>query len=470
MNVAAALRDVAKAERVGEHGLAAARGADDQRDPAGVDGVERVCALDRSAGVGGPDDHPAGRPAPARGQRDAMGDVPLRVAAGRAQLVDAERQRRGEPGQAQPPAADHAGVGERVELARGLLDGALELLEPAVRVADRAVDPDSVDARADLGGELGVDGGGLLERLVLVGADDAGRGAPCRAPRREAASTGGAAAPARARGRRRRCAPRASPAAGSTAGARATTGRCAPAGTRGAGSPRASRRRGAASPGPRRRRSRTSAPSQAASISRWRASRACSVVVAVGDLAGGGERDRGRTRHRSRGAAAPTAARASACRPADRSRSRRRAARPRSATVMRALSIAASRCADHSVRPARAGRERSQLLARGLEPRQVGDRDPPARGDGGLLGAGGGEHGLGRRLEQPLASVGELVDGRRRGRRPRPPGRARGRRRAPRSSGPGRSARRRRSPGGRGSPGTRSRRPARSSRAWPGRP
>ena len=77
--------------------------------------------------------------------------------------------------------------------------------------------------------------------------------------------------------------------------------------------------------------------------------------------------------------------------------------------MTRALSIAASRCADHSVRPReRAASDRSCSRA-GLQPRQVGDRDPPARRDGRLLGAGGGEHGLGRRLEQPLASVRERV-------------------------------------------------------------
>ena len=62
---AAALGDVAEAERVGQYGLSAAGWADDQRDPAGVDRVERVCALDRSTGVRGADDHPAGRPATA---------------------------------------------------------------------------------------------------------------------------------------------------------------------------------------------------------------------------------------------------------------------------------------------------------------------------------------------------------------------------------------------------------------------
>ena len=281
MNVAAALRDVAKAERVREHGLPAARRADDQRDPSGMDGVERVRALDRSARVSGPDDHPAGRPAPARGQRDAVGDVPLRVAAGRAQLVDAERQRRGEARKAQPPAADHAGVGQRVKLARGLFDGALEPLEPAVGVSDRAVDPDSVDARADLGGELRVDGGGLLERLLLVGADDAvaallveHRGAkplpPAALPRLLARAT--ADADVHRERRRQRAAQQVR-----------EPGRVgvAPAGTRGAGPPRACRRRDAANPRPRRRRSRTTAPSQAASTTRWRASRACSVVVAV---------------------------------------------------------------------------------------------------------------------------------------------------------------------------------------------
>ena len=79
-----------------------------------------------------------------------MRDVPLRVAAPRAERVDAERQGRGEPGQAQPTAADDAGVGERVELAGGVADEALEFARLAAGVADRAVDPDLVDGRADL--------------------------------------------------------------------------------------------------------------------------------------------------------------------------------------------------------------------------------------------------------------------------------------------------------------------------------
>ena len=49
------------------------------------------------------------------------------------------------------------------------------------------------------------------------------------------------------------------------------------------------------------------------------------------------------------------------------------------------------------------------MFTRGLQPRQVGDRDPPAGGDGRLLGAGGGEHGLGRGLEQTPASVRESM-------------------------------------------------------------
>ena len=119
--------------------------------------------------------------------------------------------------------------------------------------------------------------------------------------------------------------------------------------------------------------------------------------------------DRGRTRYRSRGEAAPTAARASGCRPADRSRSRRARSAASICDVRRALSIAASRCADHSVRPRdRAASDRS--CSRGVSSRgEVGDRDPPARRDGRLLGAGGGEHRLGRGLEQPLASVRERV-------------------------------------------------------------
>ena len=121
-----------------------------QRDPCGMDGVERIRALDRCTRVSGPDNHTPGRLAPARGQRDVMGDVPLRVAVGRAQLVDTERQRRGEPRKTQPPASDHAGVGQRVKLARCLFDSAAEPREPSVRVSDRAVDPDSVDAFAAL--------------------------------------------------------------------------------------------------------------------------------------------------------------------------------------------------------------------------------------------------------------------------------------------------------------------------------
>jgi hypothetical protein len=77
-------------------------------------------------------------------------DVPLRVAPPRFERVDAERKRGGEPGQAQPPSADDAGVRERVELAGGVADQALEFAWLAAGVADRAVDPDLVDGRADL--------------------------------------------------------------------------------------------------------------------------------------------------------------------------------------------------------------------------------------------------------------------------------------------------------------------------------
>ena len=97
-----------------------------------------------------------------------MRDVPLRVAARRFERVDAKRQGRGEPGKAQPPTADNAGVGERVELTGGVADEALELARLAARVADRAVDPDLVDGRADLAGELSVDGLGLVQGFFLV--------------------------------------------------------------------------------------------------------------------------------------------------------------------------------------------------------------------------------------------------------------------------------------------------------------
>ena len=101
-----------------------------------------------------------------------MGDVALRVAARRAERVDADGQGGCESREAQPPAADDPRVREGVELGRRLLDRALERLKPTVRIADREVDPDAVHAGADLGSELGVDHCGLLERLVLVRADD----------------------------------------------------------------------------------------------------------------------------------------------------------------------------------------------------------------------------------------------------------------------------------------------------------
>ena len=102
-----------------------------------------------------------------------MSDVPVRVRAGRAERVDADRQRRGEAREAEPSPADHPRVGQRVKLARGLFDGSLEVLEPALGIPDRAVDPDAVDARADLGGELRVNARRLFQRLLLVRADEA---------------------------------------------------------------------------------------------------------------------------------------------------------------------------------------------------------------------------------------------------------------------------------------------------------
>jgi hypothetical protein len=76
--------------------LAAAALADDQRQRRRELAVVGVESLDRAAGVRGPQDQPLRAPAPARGQRDAVGDVPLRVAARRAQRINAEWERRGE--------------------------------------------------------------------------------------------------------------------------------------------------------------------------------------------------------------------------------------------------------------------------------------------------------------------------------------------------------------------------------------
>ena len=65
-------------------------------------------------------------------------------------------------------AAQHAGVGEHVEVRARLLDGALEALRVAAGVADGAVDPDLVDGRADLAGQFGVDDRGLGQGVLLV--------------------------------------------------------------------------------------------------------------------------------------------------------------------------------------------------------------------------------------------------------------------------------------------------------------
>ena len=124
-------------------------------------------------------------------------------------------------------------------------------------------------------------------------------------------------------------------------------------------------------------------------------SAASSGVVAVGDLAGVGEPLEGLASSvRRRGEAAPTAARASGCRRAARCRSRARRSAASTCSVSRRLSIAASRCVAHSVRAARAGASRAQLLAGVVDHRPVGDRDPPARRDRRLLGAGGRAHRL----------------------------------------------------------------------------
>ena len=102
-----------------------------------------------------------------------MGDVALGVASMGAQGVGGERQRGGEAGEREMASAEHPGVGEGVEVGAGLLDQALEALGIAGGVAQRAVDADVVDGRADLAGQLGVEDRGLLQGILLVGADEA---------------------------------------------------------------------------------------------------------------------------------------------------------------------------------------------------------------------------------------------------------------------------------------------------------
>ena len=152
--------------------LAAAALADDQRQRRRELPVVGVEPLDRAAGIRGPEDQTVRAPAPAGRERDAVRDVPLRVAARRAQRVDAERQRGGEALQREVAAADDASVGQRVEVRARLLDDPVKALGVSGRVADRAVDTDLVDGRADLSGELGVHHRRLLQRVLLIATDE----------------------------------------------------------------------------------------------------------------------------------------------------------------------------------------------------------------------------------------------------------------------------------------------------------
>ena len=69
-------------------------------------------------------------------------------------------------------AADDAGVCQRVEVRARLLDDPVKALGVSGRVADRAVDTDLVDGRADLSGELGVHHRRLLQRVLLIASDE----------------------------------------------------------------------------------------------------------------------------------------------------------------------------------------------------------------------------------------------------------------------------------------------------------
>ena len=95
----------------------------------------------------------------------------LRVRAGRADRVDAEREGGGEPRGREPPAAVDACFGVRLKLAGDPLDRAGERLGLAGGVADRGVDADLVDGGAGGRGELLVEHRSLLDRLFLLGAD-----------------------------------------------------------------------------------------------------------------------------------------------------------------------------------------------------------------------------------------------------------------------------------------------------------
>ena len=167
-----ALRDEPAGQQDRGHGLAAAALADDQGQGGRELAVVGIEPLDRPSGIGGSKDQPTRTSASARRQRDAMGDVPLGVATSRAERVDAEWQRGSEALQGEVAAADDACVRQGVEVRTGLLDDSVKALCVTARVSQRAVDPDLVDGRPDLCGQLGIHYRRLLKRVLLIGADE----------------------------------------------------------------------------------------------------------------------------------------------------------------------------------------------------------------------------------------------------------------------------------------------------------
>ena len=136
-----------------------------------VEAVERVDPLERASRVGEPEDESFRRAAGAGGERQAVRDVAVRVAAGRAKRVEAERDRRGQSFKAAPASSHDPGAGVRLEFPGRRFHELVERFGPALRVPDRDADGDLVDGRADLARELGVEQLGFGESLVLFGAD-----------------------------------------------------------------------------------------------------------------------------------------------------------------------------------------------------------------------------------------------------------------------------------------------------------
>ena len=100
-----------------------------------------------------------------------MGDVAVRVAAGRVKRVESERDRRCESRHAAPASSDDPGAGVGLEFPSRRFHEFVERFGPALRVPDGNADGDFVDGRADLGREFGVEQFGFGECFVLVGAD-----------------------------------------------------------------------------------------------------------------------------------------------------------------------------------------------------------------------------------------------------------------------------------------------------------